>query len=43
MPNNYLGFVWLVLIKSEILITRGMGCWAVSSDKWNAPLDFVSL
>jgi len=27
---------WLVLIKSEILITMGMG-WPDSSDKWKAP------
>ena len=27
-----------MLIKSEILITMGMG-WPVSSDKWKAPLD----
>ena len=43
MPNNFLGFdwyVWLVLIKSEILITRGMGCWAVSSDKVECTLRF---
>ena len=26
-----------MLIKSEILITMGMG-WTVSSDKWKAPL-----
>ena len=37
---NYLGFNisgWIVLIKSEILITTGM-VWPVSSDKWKAPL-----
>ena len=37
---QYLGFDWsgwLILIKSEILITMGMG-WPVSSDKWKAPL-----
>ena len=35
---NYLGFNisgWVVLIKSEILITTGM-VWPVSSDKWKA-------
>ena len=29
---------WIVLIKSEILITMGM-IWRVSSDKWKAPLE----
>ena len=36
----YLGFDgsgWIALIKSEILITRGMAC-PVSSDQWQAPL-----
>ena len=28
---------WIVLIKSEFLITTGM-VWQVSSDKWKAPL-----
>ena len=28
---------WIVLIKSEVLITRGE-VWQVSSDKWKAPL-----
>ena len=30
---------WIVLIKSEFLITTGM-VWQVSSDKWKAPLAF---
>ena len=36
----YLGFDWsgwIVLIKSEILVTTGM-VWLVSSDKWKAPI-----
>ena len=35
---DYLGFdwsVWIVLAKSEILITKGM-VWKASSDKWKA-------
>ena len=40
----YLGFDWpgwIVLIRSEILITTGM-VWPVSSDKWKAPSDYLS-
>ena len=40
----YLGFDWpgwIVLIRSEILITTGM-VWPVSSDKWKAPSDSLS-
>ena len=32
---------WIVLIRSEILITTGM-VWPVSSDKWKAPSDYLS-
>ena len=32
---------WIVLIRSEILITTGM-VWPVSSDKWKAPSDSLS-
>ena len=38
---NYKGFVWsgwIVLIKSESLITTGVA-WPVSSGKWKAPED----
>ena len=41
----YLGFdwsSWIVLIKSEILITTRM-IWPVSSDKWKVPLSRVKL
>ena len=41
----YLGFdwsSWIVLIKSEILITTRM-VWPVSSDKWKEPLHRVKL
>ena len=41
LPTHYLGFdwsSWIVLINSEILITKGR-VWPVSSDKWKAPLD----
>ena len=41
----YLGFdwsSWIVLIKSEILITTRM-VWPVSSDKWKEPLSRVKL
>ena len=41
----YLGFDisgWIVLIKSEILITTGM-VWQVSSDKWKVPLESKAL
>ena len=39
LPTHYLGFDWsrwIVLINSEILITKGR-VWPVSSDKWKAP------
>ena len=38
---SYLGFDisgWIVLIKSESLLTTGM-VWLVSSDKWKTSLD----
>ena len=40
----YLGFdrsSWIVLIKSEILITTGM-VWPVRSDKWKVPYVYAS-
>ena len=39
LRSHYLGFDWsgwIVLIKSEILITTGM-VWSVSSGKWQGP------
>ena len=33
---------WIVLRNSEILITTGI-VWPVSSDKWKAPLQFVTI
>ena len=46
LPTYYLRFDWsdwIVLIKSEILIAKGMD-WPVSSDKWKAPLNcFLNL
>ena len=32
----HLGFDWIVLIKSEIVILTGI-FWPVSSDKWKVP------